>query len=240
MPKTKKSAKRKISILLWSLAIAVVMVVVASIFVWHGNRQAHYSIEQQHQFYENELRNVLESCTGGKTPYREINERHQKLSADLVKKFGKRLNINMVTDYHVLSKNIEMATGVQTNGTPEIAIYVPCIMDTFETVRQKHGDEWRIRFETHFLVIFMHEMEHTSNLDVVASHVDTEEESRAWSETCRHTLRPLVSDHKLTLISTEANMMREWVKSGENTNAPAWNGYVSQLYSGLSNTRPIR
>lgn len=240
MSKTKKSVRKKISILPCSLAIVVVIVVVASILVWRGDRQVHYSIEQQHQFYENELRNILEGCAGGKTPYREINERHQKLSADLVKKFGKHLNVNMVTDYHVLSKHIEMATGVQTNGTPEIAIFVPCVMDMFETVRQKHGDEWRVRFETHFLAIFMHEMEHTPMADVMTGHVDVSEESRAWSETCRNTLRPLASKYRLTLIATEANMMRAWVESGEDTNAPAWNGYVSQLYSGLSKTRPVR
>jgi len=234
MSRKRKKSQKSRSLLPLIAVIIMTLVAVAVVFMWPKRAQATrtYTPEEQHQFFDREVRPIIEEIAQGKTPYPEINERFKVLYSNVTTRTGKAFGINMLTNYHELSKDAQMAVGAHPDGAISLAIYVPSLMDSCAETKRIFGNNWRSNFQLCVLTVFMHEMEHTTHTSM-RNGVSLAEESRAWAETCRHTLDPLARKHGRTLFWTDAGMMNNWIASGGDTNSPEWHAYINQLYGGM-------
>lgn len=83
------------------------------------------------------------------------------------------------------------------------------------------------------LVTAMHELEHAAHPHENVAMTDLSEESRAWQETCRHTIDPLVVNHGVPMFGTEASFYKAWVNDGRRT-GQAWTNNLYRLYGPLA------
>lgn len=177
------------------------------------------------EFFSKNVETLLKSITSGKTSYPEINTRFTSAKLN-------QLSINLVTSYHWASKDIEGSAGKSSDGTPLIEIYVPAVMDAFEILKHAQMTHWHEAFESHIIVMFMHEMEHLRFDKKKADHIDINEESRTWSETCRHIIAPL-AEQKIPLLGNDAVLYVAWRDSLGNTGDPIWIEAIKHLYGDL-------
>lgn len=233
MSKKRKTVQKSRGHLPLIAMMVLTLVAVAVVLMWPKSARAGYTVEEQHQFFDSEIRPVVEEIAQGRTPYPEINERFQSLYSNVVKRTGKAFGINMFTNYHALSKDAQMAVGAHPDGAISLAIYVPSLMDSYEEAKRSFGNDWRSKFQICVLTVFMHEMEHTTQTSSMRNSVSLSEESRAWAETCRYTLDPLSRKYGKTLFWTDAGMMKNWIASDGNTNSAEWNEYISRLYGSM-------
>ncbi len=176
------------------------------------------------KFWQDELNNTVVGILSGKSPYSEINSRF--LSANL-----KGIHINLSIEYHWASKKVGASSGFEQNGSPSISVYVPSLMDTFQALKSFNRPNWKEVFLSHVTIIFMHETEHLRNPKTTRpDHIDLDEESRAWADTCKYTIDPMVSNYKVDLISSEIPLYRAWKQCNGNSANPIWTSTMQTVY----------
>lgn len=186
------------------------------------------------EFWNRELQELIgEQLPNSKLPYPEINERFANLNQIIVENTKAPLAIYRLTNYSWASTDVVAAAGVDTsNNTRHVALYLPAIMDTFDMLRDSGETNWHAAFRSHILVVFMHEMEHTTDVRPQWS-IDINEESRAWAETCRHTIVPLAESHHVTLFQNEWKVYRAWKLANGDTGNTNWSSTMRRLYGKL-------
>ena len=192
------------------------------------------TLEELQAFWARELQTLIaEQLVKGSLPYPEINERFDILNKEIVRRTGKPLAINMTTEYHWAGKRIEASAGfVESNGTQTVELYMPAIVDSFEALQSSQKPKWRDAFTSHMIIIVMHEMEHTATTNH-PKHFDIREESRAWADTCRYTVIPLVEMHYFPLFATDGSIYRAWKLADESTYNVHWLQAMQMLYGDL-------
>ena len=173
-------------------------------------------------FFSENVEVSLLLVASGRTQYPEINAR--LLSAQL-----QIIPINLVATYHWASKDIEGSAGKNPDGTDIVQIYVPALMDLFRALECSGRPDWREVFESHLIVLFLHEMEHVRFKKPLEAHIDIQEESRAWAETCKYTIHPL-AQKGIPLLPNDEVIYGAWRESAGNVNDPRWIDAIRHLY----------
>lgn len=182
-------------------------------------------------FIMTEINGILRSqLVVGKLPYEEINERFKSSNKLVIGRTGKNINVTLVANYHWAHKGVEAAEGCSSDGAVAcLELYIPAIMNTFERLSQSGNSNWHKVFQSHIIVIFMHEMEH-ARIAPPSDHIDISEESRAWDDTCRYVIDPMVEIYGLPLFKTEDGLYRAWKIANGNTKDPVWINAVQNIY----------
>ncbi len=199
----------------------------------HANQIPAWSVTEQHSFWTNELHNLIyEQLAQGKLPYQKINKRFLDSNLLIYEKTKNGITVSLSTNYHWSDKKVGAAAGyVETNNNARvIEIYVPAFMDTFKELRTADVPRWREIFHSHSIIAFMHEVEHARHEPGTTNYVDVEEESRAWAETCRYTIVPLVEEYRCLLHPNEINIYLAWKLSNGDTNSPTWTNAIWKIY----------
>ncbi len=193
--------------------------------------------EEMKAFWDRELNDLMwTQLVGGTLPYPEVNQHFAILKQRVTEQTGHQLNVNLSTNYHWAHTQIIASAGVNlSNNTRHVSLYIPAIMDTFDLLKSSGEKNWQAAFKSHMIVVFMHEMEHTSD-NRQQTAIDIKEESRAWAETCRHTIVPLVDHHDVTLFQNEWNVYQAWRRAHGDTNNVYWLTMMQKLYGGLDGT----
>ena len=184
------------------------------------------------KFWEEELNELIFlQLVESKLPYSEINEHFADCIKHINSRTGTPMNISLSTSYHWSSNDVEGSAGIEPkDGSVVITLFVPAIMDLFDFLTFSNFPHWREAFQTHCIILFMHEMEHLRKDTPTQKHIDIAEESRAWAETCRYTIAPLVEKYHLPLISNDANMYYAWKESAGDANSEVWKLAIEKLY----------
>ncbi len=187
------------------------------------------------RFWQEELNDLIYlQLVESKLPYSEINDHFREYNKRINIRTGKKISVALSTSYHWSCKDAEGSGGINAkDGSVEIQLYIPAIMDLFEALEHLNQTGWREAFRAHCIILFMHEMEHVVKDTPMKKHIDIGEESRAWAETCRYTITPLVERYHLPLLSTDSNMYQAWKESGGNTNSDIWMNAIRKLYGDL-------
>jgi len=182
-------------------------------------------------FIMTEINGILRSqLVMGKLPYEEINERFKSSNKLVIGRTGKNINVTLVANYHWAHKGVEASEGCSSDGAVAcLELYIPAIMNTFERLSQSGNSNWHKVFQSHIIVIFMHEMEH-ARIAPPSNHIDVSEESRAWADTCEYIIDPMVQNHGLPLFTTEDSLYRAWKIANGNTEDPVWINAVQNIY----------
>jgi len=184
-------------------------------------------------FWTNEMEEIIgKELVLGKLPYPILNDSFNSLNAATVDRTGHTIAVTMSTKYHWASTNVQAATGITSNGAVSIELYIPAFADSFDSYRSSGQPDWRNLFQAHAIAIFMHEMEHAS-CGITTNHISIGEESRAWAETCRHTLVPMADIYRLGLTTTEGEFYVAWKESFGDTNNIHWIALLDKLYGSL-------
>jgi hypothetical protein len=184
-------------------------------------------------FFQSEVWPVLSELIAGKLPYPEINERYKSGIAIVEKEYGKALSCKLGVDYHPSDKGIEGSAGDRYDkDTGIIYIIVPAVKDKFEAMQASQQPKWREAFRSHVIVLFMHELEHLRfTLRMHRDeHIDMTEESRAWDETCKYVLEPLVAKYGQAVSPNDGVTLDCWLRAGRNINNPIWKREIELRY----------
>lgn len=186
-------------------------------------------------FWAKELNDLIYlQLVEGKLPYPEINQHFADYNKHISARTGRSMTVSLSTNYHWSCKDAEGSAGINSkDGSVEIQLYVPAIMDLFEALERSNQPRWREAFKAHCIILFMHEMEHLRKDTPMKKHIDISEESRAWVETCRYTIAPLVEKYHLPLFLSDFNMYYSWNESAGNGDSQIWKNAILKLYGDL-------
>jgi hypothetical protein len=187
------------------------------------------------KFWAEELHELIFlQLVESKLPYSEINDHFSDCIKHINSRTGMQMNVSLSTSYHWSSNDVEGSASVDPNdGSVVIMLFVPAIMDLFDFLKFSNSPRWRDAFQAHCIMLFMHELEHLNKDTPMKKHIDMEEESRAWAETCRYTISPLVEKYNLPLISNDSNMYHAWKECAGDTNSEVWRLAIAKLYGDL-------
>lgn len=192
-----------------------------------------YSEVQLHAFWDENLKTIVQDqWAANQLPYPLINEHCRKLRAQIVAHSGTGLQIRMSTNYHWASTLVEAAAGFDSsNNAVSICLFIPSILDSYQALERSAKPLWWELFDSHQIVLLMHELEHAAKPDISSDVViNVAEESRAWAETCRNTIVPLVDTYKIPIHNIEANLYLAWKQCGGDTNSPIWRKVIEKYY----------
>ncbi len=197
-----------------------------------------YTEAEMHRFWDENLKQLIEvQWLNKKLPFQEINDRFRVLTDSIKSITGTNPAIIASPYYHTHSTSVLGQAGRETNrltGTVQVSItlYIPTIMDYHKHALNKFGISAG-HFPITVLVTAMHELEHAAHPHENVAMTDLSEESRAWQETCRHTIDPLVVNHGVPMFGTEASFYKAWVNDGRRT-GQAWTNNLYRLYGPLA------
>ena len=198
-----------------------------------------WTVPELKDFWAREAQSLIQDdLMNGHLPYPEINDRFRKLNEKIIARTGKPFHVSLSTEYHWADMRVEGSAGIDTNGVEGIELYVPAIANTFEILRAAGNFQWRQAFQTHLIIIIMHEMDHTECDDKMPEHIDINEESRAWADTCRYTITPLFETYKQTFSESEYEFYRAWKLANGDANSIHWLHAVRKRYSALEGKAP--
>lgn len=184
-------------------------------------------------FFEKEVFPTLRLLSAGKLPYTEINDRYASGAAVIIKEYGKPISLKVKTDYHTSSKYVHATAGDRYDlDSGVIWIYVPALMDVFEEFQSSGHPRWREIFTNHCIITFMHELEHLrfKLRNQGGDRISLTEESRAWDETCVHTIAPLIEKYKVPIAMSEALIYKTWTEAGRNSQHVAWRQEIERRH----------
>ncbi len=245
----KKAREARLVIMAMMLASIVLVTGYCIISSNPKPQSAMTSAKTPHQWTESELKAfwargaqklIQEDLMNGQLPYPEINDRFRILNEKIIARTGKPFHVSLSTKYHWADKRVEGSSGIDTNGVEGIELYVPAIANTFEILRTAGSPQWREAFQTHLIIIIMHEMDHTESDDKMPGHIDIKEESRAWADTCRYTITPLFETHKQTFSESEYEFYRAWKLANGDPNSIYWLNAVKKRYGVIEGKAPPR
>ena len=229
------------------LVTILVTLIVTAIFISHSKKEKEStSISSKEKvlpkqrtdselktFWANEVQGIIyDQLAKGKLPYEEINNRFNEAKLRVIEKTHNPLGINLSTRYHWACKRVEAAANI-TKDKLGVEIYLPALLDGFEMLKSSGDSNWREAFQSHIIILFMHEMEHIRNETLPGDHIDIAEESRAWDDTCRYIISPLAEKYHLYLFASDYNIFRAWKMSNEDTKNMIWIGTIQSLYGDL-------
>ena len=198
--------------------------------------------EEMKAFWDRELNDlVIERWAKGRLPYPEINARFKTLHDEIIRQTGKPLSVGLVKNYYWAGNEVCGTSEYNiTNDTYYVSLIMPNAMDMFEVLSRTHVPRWRERFESHIIITLMHELEHTTTAKRTRTNsaIDVMEESRAWAETCRHTIAPLRQVHNLPMNDYYLTFLVAWTQSMGDTNNPYWVVQMNKSYSGFAGKGP--
>ena len=224
----------------WTLAMSLI-VILSFICMYNSTKQGSlhelsttthtWTTNELVSFWTNELQSlVADQIVVGKLPYPEINDRFHFLNNTIITNTGKPVAVTLSTLYHWASKRIEGAVGFnETNKTFGIDLYIPSIGDHFEELQRTSQDRWQDAFQCHIIILFMHELEHTLATNH-AQHIDVQEESRAWADTCRYTVVPLFKKYHLPLIAGDGKFYHAWKDADGDMTNTLWLTAIQDRY----------
>jgi hypothetical protein len=194
----------------------------------------HRTTEEMKTFWAKELQEPIGKLTAGKSPYPSINERFLALNKKVLEQTGHELTMNLSTNYHRFGTEVMASAGtVASNNTRHLSLYIPAIMDTFDMLRESGEKKWRLAFQSHMIAVVMHEAEHTVGNIRGSNRADIKEESRAWAETCRHTIGPLNESPEAVLFQSEWDVYQAWRRAHGDTNNIHWITEMQRMYGHL-------
>lgn len=193
-----------------------------------------YTAQELKEFWDRELNYlVVEQWSKAQLPYPEINQRYLRLFSEITNRTGTNLSIALVRTNHWLGTSVEAAASLdRTNNQHCMDLYIPVMMNTYEKLERSGIPKWHKVFESHIIVALMHELEHTANTNV-ATAVDIGEESRAWADTCRYTIVPLLDVYNVPLDGSDAKPYLAWKQGGGNTNSVEWKTFMEGRYGDI-------
>ncbi len=185
-------------------------------------QSAQYTQAQVTEFANNELIPVVQMVMSATTPYPEVNDRVNKQTVLISRRFkGKPANnVVLQTVYTRVSKFVAGSSRVNEKGNPEITLYVPAIMDNWA------GNRSRI------IYIIMHERDHLTELipdrkDGISLDVET----HIHALTTQYVVVPLKEKYEITLSRDEQRHYDAWVKAGRTERSPVWRESIQTLLS---------
>lgn len=233
MKTQKKPEKKIIGTLLVLTAIGILSFIYLTAVNKGPAQSMVYSEEELRAFWEKEGRQLIQRQWGvAKLPYPEINSRIIQLQLVIYENTGKPFELLLITDYCSQNPAIQGAASIdERTSTMGIEIFVSPLFDQYKLLKSSGKSNWLETFHSHLLILAMHEMEHAT-VYPMPKVVSLEEESRAWAETCRHTIAPLVENHKVALApnDTEAVFYEAWKASQGNVQKPEWQAAVKRVY----------
>jgi hypothetical protein len=227
----------------FGVAAVAVMIVGMCVYLMKmqitSNNPPHHTSQELHDFWDAELNEWINSYVGGSNlVYPEINKRFEFINQSVVTIQKKPVAISLVEGYHLLNPKVLASAGLNASArVANIELYIPALLNQFNDFKKTGRPNWHNEYRTHVLIVMMHELEHLAqvwHVSVQPTHIDIAEESRAWAETCRHTMVPLVENYKVTICDTEATFYKAWKVSGGNTNHVAWTDALNKIYGGVA------
>ncbi|MES2215918.1 MAG: hypothetical protein V4481_01320 [Patescibacteria group bacterium] len=193
-----------------------------------------YSDADLHSFWDTHMKTlVADQWSKAKLPYPELNSRYTQLATQVYQRYGKPFDVELVTSYHWASKRVGAAAGINTNGAADVSFFISAFLDSYKEIQTSTVPEWPRMWESHVLIIAMHEMEHAAYPSKDTKAIDAEEESRAWTETMRYTVVPLVETYKMPLAPTELKFYLAWKASQGNAESPIWKQSIMSSYGAI-------
>jgi len=217
----------------WVVGLAVTLfgVVMAS-----GNTMAQviYSESEMHMFWQFHLEKiVMEEIVGGKYPIPAINDRYRALLNKIIARDKKPFGIQASILYDEYSNSV--VSGVSIDHTT-IVIFVPAIMDVYKGLQSAKSVDWEKQFEATIVISILHEVDHFAGKNSESygeSRKDLiKEESRAWAETCEHTISVFINAG-YPLDPSSTLFYKNWVSCGKRNNKN-WKSFIATCYSEVS------
>ncbi len=195
-------------------------VLVSALFA-QDTRDMKRSSAQQLQFRDSYIMPILSAVMDKKLPYTEINDRVKKQDELIAQHFaGKKIHITLRGFYSPLSPQIRMASGIEANGDPGVVVYMPAIMDQFESSS----------FECSFIRTIIHERDHLTEMTHSVTRIDLENEIHIHALTAEFVLIPLIGKYRKTCSLNDLGHYTAWIKSGRNEKNPIWRNHMKVLY----------
>ena len=194
-----------------------------------------YSEKEIVSFWEKEMyQTAYEQLASSATQYPEVNKRFSEINQSVTEQKGLPINFELVKSYHPLGPAVEASAGeAHTNGQATVSLYIPAFLNTYKLLESSRHPKWRDVFKTRIIVVIMHEMEHLNRKDPKLLKVDLKEESRAWFDTCKYTISPLVETYKVPVDSDAWRFYDAWKMSGGDIHHPAWTSKIRNLYGDI-------
>lgn len=186
-------------------------------------------------FWEHEIKPIAEQWAEAKFPYPELNARSAYLSSKIREATQKNVRVHASFNYHWKIKTVSATTGLDTNeNRVTVILRIPALLDSFQKLKDSGRVDWRTVFRTYVTIMLMHELEHAGHEGLFLKlPVNLDEESRAWAETCRHTIVPLVEHHGLQVNYIDEKFYTAWKECTGNTSAPTWQKLLREYYHAL-------
>lgn len=186
-------------------------------------------------FFNAELRDLLVvQLSKANTPYPEVNARYKEGCEIIRKEFGKTLAAELQSAYHPAGKRVLGYAGLAADGsTSQISLVIPALKNRFAELKAKGDPQFRETFKLEVIIVVMHELEHLRYLLRFATvkEFNVEEETRAWFETCKYTIAPLVDKYGLPVDEEIQSVYLAWKITGQNPSDPDWKEVIQNLYS---------
>jgi hypothetical protein len=162
-----------------------------------------------------------------------VNERLKLLRDEVWKRFGKTLNVSLVTVYNPSSRLILFGASSK-KGLPNIDIVIPVVIDVYLMHRKGDMSDWRKIFEVDMIISLFHELEHLAygDLGLKVKLVElARSEADIWAMTCEDTVGPLVDRYRVVLSKTIQFMCTNWLQSGRDKDSFRWQSFITRIYS---------
>ncbi len=183
-------------------------------------QSATYTQAQVTEFANKELIPVVQMVMGATTPYPEVNDRVNKQTMLISRRFKGKPTNNVViqTVYTRVSKFVAGSSRINEKGNPELTLYVPAIMDNWAGNR------------SHIIYIIMHERDHLTELIPNRKDgISLEIETHIHALTTQHVVVPLKEKYGVTLSQDEQRHYDAWVRAGRTEKSPVWKESIKTL-----------
>jgi hypothetical protein len=192
-----------------------------------------YSKEETVQFWNLHLdKMIMNDLVGGKYEIPAINDRYKFLLDEIITKYGRPFGILGSISYYEKSKS---AVACYTMKDLKIGIFIPVAMDSYQELKMSNKSGWEKQFEAFVIISFIHEVEHVAggaiDRDLGDKKAFIEEETRAWSETCEHTISTFLNSG-YSLDPSSAIYFRNWLDCGRENNE-CWRSFIEREYSSV-------
>ena len=121
---------------------------------------------------------------------------------------------------------VSMACGL-SDGKPVIAMYVPTLMRCHDELVRFFPLNFPKIFELMLVVDLIHETDHFVIGEIGGSDIESTVriEQAVWSETCLHTIKPLIEVHRVQVHHGHKRYFDAWQKGGEE-----WTQFILEQY----------
>lgn len=195
-----------------------------------------YTDTAMRQFWKDHMDHFVNKLIEHTYAIPEINERFEKLVKEVNRRYG-RLTIARITTYFPESHSILGGAGLSKDGSAELSLIMPAIMDAYYRMQASGHTHLEKLFEHMVIIGIMHELDHIAHEKILGTRsnppplsVLLDKETKAWALTCEYTIRPLVERHGVPLTPSDFNYYNTWLRADRNVESSVWKEFIRNTY----------